>query len=189
MLIATATFTMSIAAIPTGRRRINSPALAAGNAVSARSSPSACGPVRARSWCWCFPWRRACSRPASPPTFVIGLGTAITVATIAVVAVSAGRPRPPAQRGSEGTGTLIMRGIQFGAAGLALLFGLGLFSLSRCRTRDVFGCAAYSSAREDWLRTVLFSLVTAKASPPLAALPFAEPVFPAECWRSNSVIG
>ena len=59
-------------------------------------------------------------------TFVMGLGTAITVATIAVVAVSA---RGLAQRlsgGSEGGGTLVMRGVEFGAAGLVLLFGLGL---------------------------------------------------------------
>ena len=58
--------TTSIAAIPMARRRTNSPAPAAGSAVWARSSPSACGPVRARSWCWCFRWRRACSGPASP---------------------------------------------------------------------------------------------------------------------------
>ena len=59
-------------------------------------------------------------------TFVMGLGTAITVATIAVVAVSA---RGLAQRLSgsrDGGGTLVMRGIEFAAAGLVLLFGLGL---------------------------------------------------------------
>jgi nickel/cobalt transporter (NicO) family protein len=59
-------------------------------------------------------------------TFVMGLGTAITVATIAVVAVSA---RGLAQRlsaGSEGRGALVMRGIEFAAAGLVLLFGIGL---------------------------------------------------------------
>ncbi len=59
-------------------------------------------------------------------TFVMGLGTAITVATIAVLAVSA---RGIAQRlsgGSDGRGTLIMRGIEFAAAGLVLLFGIGL---------------------------------------------------------------
>ena len=59
-------------------------------------------------------------------TFVMGLGTAITVAAIAVVAVSA---RGLAQRlsgGRDGGGALIMRGIEFGAAGLVLLFGLGL---------------------------------------------------------------
>jgi nickel/cobalt exporter len=59
-------------------------------------------------------------------TFVMGLGTAITVATIAIVAVSA---RGLAQRlssGRDGGGALIMRGIEFGAAGLVLLFGLGL---------------------------------------------------------------
>jgi len=59
-------------------------------------------------------------------TFVMGLGTAITVATIAVLAVSA---RGLAQRlagGHDGRGTLIMRSIEFAAAGLVLLFGIGL---------------------------------------------------------------
>jgi nickel/cobalt transporter (NicO) family protein len=59
-------------------------------------------------------------------TFVMGLGTAITVATIAVVAVSAKGLARRLSGGSEGRGTLIMRGIEFGAAGLVLLFGLGL---------------------------------------------------------------
>ncbi|MGY2901129.1 nickel/cobalt transporter (NicO) family protein [Bradyrhizobium sp. URHC0002] len=59
-------------------------------------------------------------------TFVMGLGTAITVATIAVVAVSAKGLARRVSAGSEGGGTLIMRGIEFGAAGLVLLFGLGL---------------------------------------------------------------
>ena len=62
-------------------------------------------------------------------TFVMGLGTAITVATIAVVAVSAKGLARRLSAGSEGGGTLIMRGIEFGAAGScccsasALLFG------------------------------------------------------------------
>jgi nickel/cobalt transporter (NicO) family protein len=59
-------------------------------------------------------------------TFVMGLGTAITVATIAVVAVTA---KDLAQRLSgtkEGGGALFMRGVEFGAAGLVLLFGVGL---------------------------------------------------------------
>jgi nickel/cobalt exporter len=59
-------------------------------------------------------------------TFVMGLGTAITVATIAVVAVVA---KDVARRLSEGRdqgGALVMRGIEFGAAGLVLLFGAGL---------------------------------------------------------------
>ena len=59
-------------------------------------------------------------------TFVMGLGTAITVATIAVVAVSAKGLARRLSAASEGRGTLIMRGIEFGAAGLVLLFGLGL---------------------------------------------------------------
>lgn len=59
-------------------------------------------------------------------TFVMGLGTAITVATIAVVAVSAKDIARRLSAGREGGGALIMRGIEFGAAGLVLLFGLGL---------------------------------------------------------------
>ncbi len=59
-------------------------------------------------------------------TFVMGLGTAITVATIAVVAVSAKGLAKRLSAGREGGGTLVMRGIEFGAAGLVLLFGLGL---------------------------------------------------------------
>jgi len=59
-------------------------------------------------------------------TFVMGLGTAITVATIAVIAVSAKDLAQRLSAGRDGGGTLIMRGIEFGAAGLVLLFGLGL---------------------------------------------------------------
>jgi nickel/cobalt transporter (NicO) family protein len=59
-------------------------------------------------------------------TFVMGLGTAITVATIAVLAVSAKDLAQRLSSGREAGGTLIMRGIEFGAAGLVLLFGLGL---------------------------------------------------------------
>ena len=69
-LMTTATITTmsmtSIAATPMVRIRANSPVPAAGGAVLARSSPSASGPVRARSWFWCSRWRRACSGPASP---------------------------------------------------------------------------------------------------------------------------
>jgi nickel/cobalt exporter len=59
-------------------------------------------------------------------TFLMGLGTAITVATIAVIAVSAKGLAKRLSAGREGSGALIMRGIEFGAAGLVLLFGLGL---------------------------------------------------------------
>jgi len=59
-------------------------------------------------------------------TFVMGIGTAITVATIAVVAVSAKDLARRLSGGREGGGALVMRGIEFGAAGLVLLFGLGL---------------------------------------------------------------
>ena len=59
-------------------------------------------------------------------TFVMGVGTAITVATIAVIAVSAKDLARRLSGGSEGGGALVMRGIEFGAAGLVLLFGVGL---------------------------------------------------------------
>jgi ABC-type nickel/cobalt efflux system permease component RcnA len=61
-------------------------------------------------------------------TFVMGLGTAITVASIAILAVSARDVAGRISRVSDGGGALIMRGIEFGAAGLVLLFGLGLLS-------------------------------------------------------------
>jgi nickel/cobalt exporter len=59
-------------------------------------------------------------------TLVMGLGTAITVATIAVITVSAKDLARRLSGASEGGGALIMRGLEFGAAGLVLLFGVGL---------------------------------------------------------------
>ena len=59
-------------------------------------------------------------------TLVMGLGTAITVATIAVLAVTAKDLARRLSSGREGSGALVMRGIEFAAAGLVLLFGIGL---------------------------------------------------------------
>jgi nickel/cobalt exporter len=59
-------------------------------------------------------------------TFVLGLGTAITVATIAVIAVSAKGLAGRLAGGRDGSGALVMRGIEFGAAALVMLFGVGL---------------------------------------------------------------
>jgi nickel/cobalt exporter len=59
-------------------------------------------------------------------TFVMGLGTAITVAAIAVIAVSAKDLARRLSRGGEGGGALVMRGMEFAAAALVLLFGAGL---------------------------------------------------------------
>jgi nickel/cobalt exporter len=59
-------------------------------------------------------------------TFVMGLGTAITVTAIALVAVSARDVARRLSLASDGGGALIMRGLEFGAAGLVLLFGTGL---------------------------------------------------------------
>ena len=59
-------------------------------------------------------------------TFVMGIGTAITVASIAVIAVSAKGLARRIAGGRDGHGALLMRGLEFGAAGLVLLFGVGL---------------------------------------------------------------
>jgi nickel/cobalt exporter len=61
-------------------------------------------------------------------TFVMGLGTAITVATIAVIAVSAKDLARRLSAGREGGGALLMRGMEFAAAGLVLLLGVGLLA-------------------------------------------------------------
>ena len=61
-------------------------------------------------------------------TFVMGLGTAITVAAIAVLAVSAKGVARRISGSSDGNGALFMRGIEFAAAGLVLLFGIGLLT-------------------------------------------------------------
>lgn len=59
-------------------------------------------------------------------TFVMGLGTAITVAAIALVAVSARGVAERLSAARDGGGMVIMRGLEFAAAALVLLFGLGL---------------------------------------------------------------
>jgi ABC-type nickel/cobalt efflux system permease component RcnA len=59
-------------------------------------------------------------------TFVMGLGTAITVATIAIIAVSAKGLARRITAGRGGGGALLMRGVEFAAAGMVLLFGVGL---------------------------------------------------------------
>jgi nickel/cobalt transporter (NicO) family protein len=59
-------------------------------------------------------------------TFVMGLGTAITVATIAILAVSAKGLARRMSASREGGGALVMRGLEFAAAGLVLLLGVGL---------------------------------------------------------------
>jgi ABC-type nickel/cobalt efflux system permease component RcnA len=59
-------------------------------------------------------------------TLLMGLGTAITVAAIAVVAVSAKDIAACLSAGRDGSRALFMRGIEFAAAGVVLLFGAGL---------------------------------------------------------------
>ena len=68
-------------------------------------------------------------------TFMIGLGTAITVATIAVIAVSAKGLARRLSAGREGGGALIMRGIEFGAAGLVGKRPSGRYASTKIRRK------------------------------------------------------
>lgn len=59
-------------------------------------------------------------------TLLMGLGTAVTVAAVAIMAVSAkGLARRLAGR-RDGAGALLLRGMEFGAAVVVLMFGAGL---------------------------------------------------------------
>jgi ABC-type nickel/cobalt efflux system permease component RcnA len=59
-------------------------------------------------------------------TLLMGLGTAITVSTIAIIAVSAKGLASRMTAGRDGGGAVLLRGIEFGAAALVMLFGVGL---------------------------------------------------------------
>jgi ABC-type nickel/cobalt efflux system permease component RcnA len=59
-------------------------------------------------------------------TLLMGLGTAITVSAIAIIAVSAKGLAARIAAGRDGGGAILLRGIEFGAAALVLLFGIGL---------------------------------------------------------------
>ena len=61
-------------------------------------------------------------------TFVMGIGTAITVAAIATLAVGARGVAAKIASSRTGYGTLAMRGIEVAAAGLIIAFGLLLLA-------------------------------------------------------------
>jgi len=61
-------------------------------------------------------------------TFVMGLGTAITVGTIATLAVSAKALAKRVAHKPTGYGGLVVRGVEFGAAGLVFAFGILLLT-------------------------------------------------------------
>ena len=71
-------------------------------------------------------------------TFVMGLGTAITVATIATIAVTAKGLARRMAAGRDGGGALLMRGLEFGAAGLLLLLGVGLLLVNPAYSLEYF---------------------------------------------------
>ena len=59
-------------------------------------------------------------------TFVMGIGTALTVGMIAVLAVGAKGVAKRLTAGIEGRGAILLRGLEFAAACLVLLLGAGL---------------------------------------------------------------
>jgi nickel/cobalt transporter (NicO) family protein len=61
-------------------------------------------------------------------TFVMGLGAAITVAAVATVAVGARTLAKRLATRPSGYGTVLVRGVEFGAAGLVLLLGILLLT-------------------------------------------------------------
>jgi nickel/cobalt transporter (NicO) family protein len=61
-------------------------------------------------------------------TFVMGLGTAITVTAIATIAVAARRFAGRIANARPGAGMLILRGVETGAALLIILFGVALLT-------------------------------------------------------------
>jgi nickel/cobalt exporter len=61
-------------------------------------------------------------------TFVMGLGTAITVAIVATIAVGARGFAGRLAKSKPGTGLLIVRGLETAAAGLIILFGVALLA-------------------------------------------------------------
>jgi nickel/cobalt transporter (NicO) family protein len=61
-------------------------------------------------------------------TFVMGLGTAITVAAIATLAVAAREAAKQVAAAKSGYGSLALRGVEVGAAVLVIAFGIALLS-------------------------------------------------------------
>jgi nickel/cobalt exporter len=73
--------------------------------------------------------------------FVMGLGTAITVAAIATVAVSARGLAIHIAKRRDGRGALLMRAIEAGAAVLVLVFGIALLFGYMATERLTMACA------------------------------------------------
>ncbi len=74
-------------------------------------------------------------------TFVMGLGTAITVAVIATIAVVAKDIAKRLSKGESGKGALFMRLIETGAALVVLIFGAGLLLGYMATERLAMACA------------------------------------------------
>jgi len=81
----------------------------------------------ARSSCWSLRLRRASSGRESPQPFVMGIGTAITVATIATLTVSATGLAARIAATRTGYGSLALRRRSRGAA-VVLIFGVALLA-------------------------------------------------------------
>ena len=125
-MMTTAMSMTSIAATPMVPSRANSPVPAAGGAGFGAIFAVGIRPCSGAILVLVFALAQGLFWAGIAATFVMGLGTAITVATIAVIAVSAKDLARRLSGASEGGGALFMRGVEFAAAGLVLLFGVGL---------------------------------------------------------------
>ena len=112
----------------TDRSRRNWPDRAAGGAGFRRSSRSACGPCSGAIIVLVFALAQGLFWAGVASTFVMGIGTAITVAAIATLAVGAKTVAKRFAATRAGYGTLMLRGVEVGAAVVVMLFGVLLLT-------------------------------------------------------------
>ena len=109
--------------MPMGRSPRNWPGPAAGGAGCRRSSLSGLRPCSGAIIVLVFALAQGLFWAGVAATFVMGLGTAITVAGIATLAVAARSAAAQIAHSRSGYGMLALRGIEVGAAVVVLAFG------------------------------------------------------------------
>ena len=123
IIMTTTTITARPGAMPTGRSRKNWPGRAAGSAASRPSSRSGLRPCSGAIIVLVFALAQGLFWAGVAATFVMGLGTAITVAAIATLAVGFRSAAKHIAGSRSGYGMLALRGIEVGAAVVVLAFG------------------------------------------------------------------
>ena len=136
------TITTTIPAIRTGRRRISWPARAAGSAASMAIFAVGLRPCSGAILVLVFALAQGIFWAGVAATFVMGLGTAITVAAIATLTVTATAFAARVAASRTGYGSLALRAIEVGAAALVLVFGVALLAGYMANERMI-GCERY----------------------------------------------